>query len=66
MTEDTLHTHRCACGTAWICGRKDCSYQDACAKCEADHYEAYAERRGWTISQPEIPELAAAGFVKEN
>ena len=62
-----MHVHRCGiCGTAWICGRVDCGYDDACVACEQSRFERFADRQGWTVNQPELPNLAEAGFTKES
>lgn len=56
--ENTAHVHRCRqCGTAWICGRVDCSYDDACVACEQARFERFAEVHAWTVAQPHLPEL---------
>lgn len=61
MNERTSHRHYCeGCEYTWNCGRTDCGRHDLCDDCERAHFEAYMERRGLTVSQPEIPELALA------
>lgn len=54
------HHHRCpyaGCEESWLCQSASCSNHDLCDACERRQFEDYAEQRGWTISQPELPEL---------
>ena len=65
MSDDrTVHVHRYRCGVSWTCQKPDCRLDDECTNCELAIFEQYAEQHHWTVSQPELPELAHQGGVK--
>ena len=60
MCENRQHYHRCLnpeCQESWLCQRPSCGTDDLCEVCERQRFEDYHDRRGFTVSQPEIPEL---------
>lgn len=62
MTEDTLHEHRCACGTVWSCRQTDCFWGDCCDACEDAALSMWFESHGQTEYQPPLePEAALLG-----
>ncbi len=54
------HYHRCLnpeCQESWLCQRVNCGLDEHCDACERQLFEDYMDRRGFTVSQPTIPEL---------
>lgn len=62
MNERIQHYHRCPtpeCEASWTCYRPDCDPHDACEDCEKRRFEDYHDRRGFTVSQPELEPIDA-------
>ena len=59
MDERTPHHHKCTnpeCEESWICARTDCT-EELCEVCEQRRFEDYMDRRGLTVSQPDLEEM---------
>ncbi len=58
MEARTQHYHRCqGCEYSWTCYSATCDAYALCEDCEKARFEQVMEQRGFTVSQPDLPEL---------